>query len=286
MTQVRHVCFTVNNWTEEQMQQIWDYDGWEYLVVGKEVGEQGTPHLQCYGCFKTKRKYAKLAKQWKAAFFPTKGTPQQAADYCKKDGDYLERGVVPLAKNEAGGQAMRDKWIAARQDPLAAFNRGDLAPGQLAKLLIDIDIAQSMEERKDKADLSAFIPNTWGVLMPVRSDKKKHYWVWSEEPNRGKTTWLKSLQQHYKADFYEYAENFQQLHGDTQVLMFDEYSVPHLKVTVLNRMCDGTYKFPRKGTTPLSLTCTLVVCGNKNPREIYPHAYKYIEARFNVIELK
>lgn len=89
-------CFTHNNYTEEE------YDKWKtiecvYLVIGREVGEQGTPHLQGYVYFEN----AKTLSACKALIADgvhwenTKGTPKEASDYCKKDGDVFEKGTLP-----------------------------------------------------------------------------------------------------------------------------------------------------------------------------------------------
>lgn len=91
----RRWCFTVNNWTpddEETFQQL----ECTYLVYGREVGESGTPHLQGYVTFKSMKRMSALKKvhqtaHWEAA----KGTSLQASDYCKKEGDYFEKGDTP-----------------------------------------------------------------------------------------------------------------------------------------------------------------------------------------------
>ena len=66
----------------------------------------------------------------------------------------------------------------------------------------------------------------------------------------------------------------------------DEFTTPDLKVSSLNSMCDGNYMYPVKGSSSTKLKKPyLVVCGNRNPAELYPNAWKYLEARFNVIDL-
>jgi len=110
----KHVVFTVNNYTDEIYDSITSFD-WEYIVVGKEVGESGTPHLQCYGVFHKKRNYKKLAKQWKAAFAVARGTPLEASTYCKKDGDFYEKGDLPASQAVAGGEATKEKWHTMNQ---------------------------------------------------------------------------------------------------------------------------------------------------------------------------
>lgn len=74
------------------------------------------------------------------------------------------------------------------------------------------------------------------------------------------------------------------MHKDSQFVLIDEYTTADIKATTLNQMCDGTYQYPSKGGASIRLKQpTIVICGNKNPEEMYPNAFKYIEARFNVL---
>ena len=42
---------TINNWEEPQRKALLEAEA-DYVVVGKEVGKQGTPHLQVYISFR------------------------------------------------------------------------------------------------------------------------------------------------------------------------------------------------------------------------------------------
>lgn len=33
---------------------------------------------------------------------------------------------------------------------------------------------------RNKPDCTGFIPNNWALLLPIRSEKKKHFWFWSD----------------------------------------------------------------------------------------------------------
>lgn len=48
-------------------------------------------------------------------------------------------------------------------------------------------------------------------------------------------------------------------------------------------MCDGNYQYPSKGGHAVKCRATILMCGNKNPIELYPKAWKYIDARFNIM---
>jgi len=52
------------------------------------------------------------------------------------------------------------------------------------------------------------IPNPWVFEMPILEGKKRHYWIWSDEPDTFKTTFLKNVARCYRASWYTTNENF------------------------------------------------------------------------------
>lgn len=97
--------FTLNNYTREDIRSIKALCAARvhkivYLVFGKEVGEKGTPHLQGYVHFEGRKRMSTVRKMFvdhahSAHLEAMRGTPQQASDYCKKDGDAWEFGELP-----------------------------------------------------------------------------------------------------------------------------------------------------------------------------------------------
>lgn len=88
----------------------------DYVCVGKETGESGTPHLQGYVVTKKKIRLTGLSKLLPRAYCAvSRGTPQQASDYCKKDGDFIEYGVLPKSPAVLGGDATKAKYELALQ---------------------------------------------------------------------------------------------------------------------------------------------------------------------------
>lgn len=67
-----------------------------YYVVGREVGEQGTPHLQGYVELNKQMRFTTLKKKLPKCHIEFRnGSPSQAADYCKKeDKDPIEFGRI------------------------------------------------------------------------------------------------------------------------------------------------------------------------------------------------
>lgn len=91
----RHYCGTKNNYTDEDIAALetWAQTKCTYLVYGKEVGKLGTPHLQIYMEFKDTISMKAIVKK----LFPMwlgfrKGSPKQAAGYCKKGTDEIPTG--------------------------------------------------------------------------------------------------------------------------------------------------------------------------------------------------
>jgi len=96
-------CFTLNNPdnTVDNYEKI-QTDA-AYLIVGKEVGEEGTPHHQGYVYFKTKKSLKQMKVYVPRAHWETqKGSFEQAIEYCKKDEDFIEFGTPPMSKKRKG----------------------------------------------------------------------------------------------------------------------------------------------------------------------------------------
>lgn len=89
MGRLRNTCFTLNNYSELSVKQLIDVAKHvKYIVWGKEIGEEGTPHLQGYIELKQPKTISALNKMigWssKPHYEPRGGTAKQAAGYCKK----------------------------------------------------------------------------------------------------------------------------------------------------------------------------------------------------------
>jgi len=93
-------CFTLNNYTEDEEQHFVDMEGHKqlkYMIIGKEVGEEGTPHLQGYIVFQNQKTFdqAKKLISLRAHIEKPVGNAKQNIAYCSKDEEYFEFGEAP-----------------------------------------------------------------------------------------------------------------------------------------------------------------------------------------------
>lgn len=100
MSYLKKVCFTLNNWTEEEYKILTEEIEWKYLIIGKERGSEGTPHLQGAGELVTRRRLTTLSKIIRRVHWePMKSTMENASNYCKKEGDFVEFGTMPITNS-------------------------------------------------------------------------------------------------------------------------------------------------------------------------------------------
>lgn len=92
-SQARNWCFTLNNWTEPEYNVILNLDV-GFLIMGKETGENGTPHLQGYVQFH-KRTYFTTAQKLlpRAHLEVAYGSADSNIEYCTKGGDHASTGL-------------------------------------------------------------------------------------------------------------------------------------------------------------------------------------------------
>jgi len=95
--------FTLNNYTQDEYSAICSKlsSSCSYAIVGKEVGSNGTPHLQGYLRSRTQLDCARLKQDLlnsRCHVEKARGAAGVNRQYCSKDGDYWESGKCPGVK--------------------------------------------------------------------------------------------------------------------------------------------------------------------------------------------
>jgi len=127
--QYSNFVFTLNNYSDESVNCLKNVfltgERMKYLIFGREVGEEKkTPHLQGYAELKKRMTLNSIQKNIfdgkKIHIEKRRGSATQAADYCKKDGDFEEFGEISnpgkrtdleaLKADIDGGMSIAELW--------------------------------------------------------------------------------------------------------------------------------------------------------------------------------
>ncbi len=153
----RSWALTINNFDEKNVQPYIDTltQRGSMYILGREVGKEGTPHLQCYVRFKNAISFNTIKEIFPTAHIEkAKGNLKQNIEYCSKEGDF-ETNV-------------------------------DLIPFQekINKLIIE-------NEYKD----IVWKPWQKEILEKIQKipDKRKVHWYWENIGNTGKSFLVKYL---------------------------------------------------------------------------------------------
>jgi len=143
-------CFTLNNYTQEELgalvQQFQTLADQYFYIVGEEIGEQGTPHLQGYiekrtGRFRPLPKFAVLRDNSNQEgtltqamhFEKAKGNRKQNYKYCSKDGKYVTNIPRPvMTYSEA-----QDIWKATGGISNEEYTPGDINEASLHIMFVE-----------------------------------------------------------------------------------------------------------------------------------------------------
>lgn len=222
----RNVCFTVNNYTEADiggLRQLAATKGVSYMIFGKEVGESGTPHLQGYVEFTHSKTLSFLHKHIPRGHFEERrGTAAQAAEYCKKDGQIEEYGIISnqgsrndlhlLCSDIQSGHTLS---MVMTQYPTMYLKYPKSIESLCSHFRSEYNLDR-VRERFNDVELSSW-QRVLEAIVTEKPDPRKVMWYWDTVGNTGKsfmTTYLMAYHKAYvvtggtKADIF-YAYNYE-----------------------------------------------------------------------------
>lgn len=252
----KHWCWTLNNYTEDELNSLQALDnelpGIKYIVWGKEEGEEKTPHLQGYVAFDKRKTLASTRRliSSRSHCEITKGSPKQAADYCKKDGDYEQYGTLPV-----GQGARTDLAICAdlvkKGTPIREI--ADICPQTLLRYGSGVQRLK-MLYRPERIGP----PELWVLWGRTGTGKTRRVWEFANKDE----LWVHPGQKWF--DGYD---------GHAAVL-FDDFDGSWFKLTYLLKLIDRyVFQVPVKGGHAWWAPKVIYFTSNLNPKEWYPQAH-------------
>lgn len=193
---VQKVCFTLNNYTEEEYATILSFsEKCTFLVIGKEVGENNTPHLQGYANITKRTRFSALKKLLPRAHFErAKGTDQQNLTYCtKQDKNAFIHGEPQSAgkrndlqefKNAAKAGITYDTALEEHSNIVAKYPR--FAKEYIAKIARD---------KVKPVEIQEYRPWQQQVVQTLAQEPhdRRIDWIIDYEGGKGKTFLAKHL---------------------------------------------------------------------------------------------
>lgn len=263
---VRGWVFTLNNYVDEDWERMKTLEC-RYLVVGKEVGESGTPHLQGYVEFKDGKSLSAVRKcvSDRAHFSWRRGTPEQAEKYCKKDDDFLEKGEKLKTQKEKG-EDEEERW--KRIYEAAAEGRDEDIPYKVRFFNYkSIQAARAQHLRTER------------VLSSLNN-----FWIYGDS-GIGKSDWVRRA----FPGIYDKPSNanWWDLYDGEEAVMWDEFAPGCCTAPMLNRIADH-YPFMAevKGHYMKIRPKHVVIVSNYRPEDCYSGvALKAVQRRFNVVHM-
>ena len=170
-------CFTWNNYAEEDIVYLksWEHDV-SKMIVAKEVGESGTPHLQCAVTWNSAKRWSGVKKLIPECHFEKIRNPIGAFLYCDKGGEV----VISINMDKKRGQ--RTDWDDLKEMIKMKKPRCEIAeahPHLYATCHKGIEALAS----------ALFDKRPFNYMMEEKP--KEVIWVWGA-PGVGKSRWVRN----------------------------------------------------------------------------------------------
>lgn len=224
----RNFCFTLNNYSDEEklLLKIFFEKNCRYMVFGHEVGESGTPHLQGFLQLKNakdlKVMIKKMPRRCNVSSMYKKSTSKFCMEYCKKDGDFVEYGVITQQ---------------GKRNDLAAIREHLMDGGTLREVIINDENPSLQKIQYAKA------------ILPFIEPKRKIggieiYWHWGVS-GAGKTyTVFKDNKNVFQPTTVKWFEGY----DGHEVVLLDDFRSHMCEFNILLRIMDQyPFKVETKG---------------------------------------
>lgn len=246
----RNVCLTINNWTQEEFDKVRNYAMVTYGIIGKEKGENGTPHLQCYLELKNSVKFTTMKRLWPRAHIENrKGSGEQASNYCKKEEDFVEWGEL---KNQGKRTDLEDLASLVKE----GMSAEEICMAEPMSYHVYGRTLNKIEEIVNRKKFRTWQTKGLWLYGPTGVGKTRY---WSENWNP---------EEDYKLNFND--NGFWDGYVGQKRVIIDEFrgQIPYSELLSLMDRCPHTVK--RKGLPPFPfLAEEVIITSSLCPEEVY-----------------
>lgn len=249
-------CFTLNNYVDEDIEQVNQVEC-QYIIYGKEVGNQGTPHLQGYIHFSSDKtlRMVKLLLGPRYHLEARLGTIKEAIEYCKKDGDFVERGKI-LARGTPSDKELQWKEIIS----MAETGRiGELKETYPRHYLQYFKTLMSIRAYKSK---------------PLDGELQHEWWYGPTGTGKSRKAW-EDFPDHYSKPLNKWWDGY---HGQ-DVVVIEEWEPRNECTASKLKIWADRYPFPAEikgGTIERVRPTKIIVTSNYTIEECFPRAEDHL----------
>lgn len=244
----RAFCFTHNNYPNTELEDNVDC---RYIVYGKEIAPStSTLHLQGFIYFSNAKTLSSVIKLLPGCHVEQmKGTIEQAIEYCKKEGDYTERGTKPLTQEEKG-QGEKLRWDLAFR--AAQEGRFEDIPEEI-RLRYDQNIKRV---RRDHLD-----------TQPLQQTDLIHEWYYGET-GTGKS---RKAREDNPTAYIKMCNKWWDGYQEEEVVIIDDLDKKHDVLCHHLKIWGDRYPFRAevKGGSKMIRPKKIIVTSNYHPEEIW-----------------
>ena len=252
-------CFTINNYLDFPKELPRGPPPVRYLCFGKEVSRSGTPHLQGFISFVNAvyRPSRFLQQYGNGHFERARGTADENADYCSKEGDFVEFGTRPQSRTaqghhgKRGGEIEQERWEEAWR--LAK-------EGKVEEIQADIRLRHYSTILKVAAKYAK---------PPKELTELDNTWIWGP-PGTGKSMWVHRMYPGgYKKGFSKWFDGFREDEEGHKTVILDDLHPKFGQKEELKNWAD-LYPFVAeyKGGVMVIRPERIVVTSNYSPAQV------------------
>ena len=235
-----------------------------YLCFGKEVSQNGTPHLQGYVSFKNAvYRPSRFFEQYGNGHFSmARGSADQNAEYCAKEGDFTEYGTRPQSRADQGhhgamggrrgGDVEQDRWEDAWRMA---------KEGKIEEIPADIRLRHYTTILKVAAKYQK---------PPAQLLEMDNIWIWGPA-GTGKSTFAhRTFPGAYKKSFSKWWDGYREdEEGHLTVLLDDLHPKWSGKEDLKNWADVFPFVAEVKGGSMLIRPARIVVTSNYSPQQVW-----------------